>query len=134
MDPLNVLQLRERKREAGKESGDVQRGGRTGIETQRERGGRERRQGRGGNGRKGEREERFKEPPGYKTLCFVTSENIGTHITTPNFLHIHFGFLIYFTHLKILKHQKEGTFLKDFFDAPLLSRFPTHSSIFKQKP
>lgn len=62
----------------------MQRGWRTGRETQREREGeRKKAAEEEGKGEREREEERFKEPPGYKTLCFVTSENIGTCITTP---------------------------------------------------
>lgn len=132
MDPLNLLQLREKEKGWKGEWRCAKRVENRERDTEGKRGGEEEGSRGGGKGRKREREEeRFKEPPGYKTLCFVTSENIGMCITTPlTFCLFILVFFIYFMHLKILKHQKEGTF----FDVPLLPRFTTHSSVFKQKP
>lgn len=84
MDPLNLLQLREKEKGWKGEWRCAKRVENRERDTEGKRGGEEEGSRGGGKGRKREREEeRFKEPPGYKTLCFVTSENIGTCITTP---------------------------------------------------
>lgn len=77
--------------------------------------GKERGRGRRpGRGRESKEEERFKEPPGYKTLCFVTSENIGTHITTSQVFAYSFWFFNLFQASEDSKTSERRNILEGF--------------------